>query len=272
MELNIISVLCEGPHDVAFITKIFKSTGFKSNETLKIDQFPSPINQLILTEIAKTDVKNLNIQELRYSIIPSATLQKESTYLFLYSLGGDTKTEARQKFLGDLLALVPKEGEISIAPDANLGVLYFFDSDNKGVAIRVEELNVEIQKVVGKKPFKNHLETHLVDGLKIGCLIFTNDDNNFGKLEDILIPLMKTQNDSIFEDAETYLRKHFSEERSKKNYDSKKSTIGIVGQLQKSGSSNVVCIGQTDYINNEKIDANQKCVEIIKYFNTYLES
>ncbi len=272
MALNIISILCEGPHDVAFITKIYKSAGFKSNENLKIDQYPAPINQLILTEVSKTDVKNLNIQELRQSIIPSATLQNGNTYLFLYSLGGDSKSDSRKNFLANLLALVPKEGEISVSQNSNLGMLYFLDSDDKGIAKRVEELNNEIEVVTAKRPFTNHLESHDLQGLKVGCLIFTDDNNNIGKLEDILIPLMKTQNEEIFEDAEIYLKKHYLKERSDKKFDFQKSTIGVVGQLQKSGVSNVVCIGKTDYIGKEKIDANKKCLEIIDFLTSFIES
>jgi hypothetical protein len=35
MDIQIIIALCEGPHDVAFLNKIFKTQGFVSNEKSK---------------------------------------------------------------------------------------------------------------------------------------------------------------------------------------------------------------------------------------------
>ena len=82
MSTQIISVLCEGPHDVAFITKILKVNGFKSNDLAKLAEFPSPMNDLFKTEATKTNIEELNFAELRQTLLPSATLKKGNIYLF----------------------------------------------------------------------------------------------------------------------------------------------------------------------------------------------
>ncbi len=81
---------------------------------------------------------------------------------------------------------------------------------------------------------------------------------------------MADGNEAIFDDAKQYLDTHFDKSRLKDKFYEEKSIIGIAGQLQKSGSSNVVCISQTDYLNDEKIYSNDKCVEIIAFFNSFL--
>ena len=68
MAKQIITILCEGPHDVAFICRILKTTGFKSNESTKIGDYPTPFDQLLVNEASKTDIEQLNLSELRRNL------------------------------------------------------------------------------------------------------------------------------------------------------------------------------------------------------------
>jgi hypothetical protein len=296
MATQIIAILCEGPHDVVFLSKIVKTLGYKSNEKLKIGQFPSPINELLKTEVSKSNIEDLNLQEVRQALLPINTLEKNNDYLFLYSLGGDGKKIPRQQIVKDFLSFIPKEGEINLLPEnTQLSILYFLDSDDKGIAVRINELNQEIEELLGERPFQNHKEVKIINNLKLGTFIFSGEDNNNGKLEDILLPLMQRENEIIFTKAIEYLDVHFDDNRlfplqlkqnmegdilidhrstrikDKFKYDKQKSLIGIVGQLQKSGSSNVVCIGQTDYLTKLKIETNPKCLEITEYLTFFLD-
>ena len=54
MATQILAVLCEGHHDVAFITKILKSNGFKTNEREKIGSYPIPMNNILKSEFTVT--------------------------------------------------------------------------------------------------------------------------------------------------------------------------------------------------------------------------
>jgi hypothetical protein len=268
MAKQIIAILCEGPHDVAFIARILKHNSFSSNDKSKIKDFPPPINSLLKTEASKTNVEDFNLIEVRQVLLPATSLVLNNNYFLLYSMGGDGKKISRQQLLNDFYSFIPKENEISSLPeDTNLGILYFFDSDDKGIATRITELNNEIEEVLNISPFANHKEVYIHNGLKLGSFIFTGVDNNTGKLEDILVPLMKDGNEKIFDEADVYLSTHFDNTRCAK-YDNDKSTIGVVGQLQHSGSSNVVCVSKSDYINELKVKGNAKCVEIYEYINS----
>lgn len=272
MEIQIIALLCEGPHDVAFFGRILKTIGFKGNEKLKIGEFPSPINDLMIREVSKSNIDDLNLQEVRQSLLPSITLIRENTFLFIYSLNGDKKDILRRKLFQDFLLFIPEEGEIPrISTDTKLSVLYCFDADKKGVAERVLEINKDRAFLNFQNMFESGSKIIIEKEIKHGFYIFTGYDNNTGKLEDVLIPLMQIGNEAIFEAAMNYLDCYYDMNRGKKSdYDKDKSTIGIACQLQKSGSSNVVCIGQTDYITDEKILLNIKCLEIISYIEDFI--
>ena len=297
MATQIVTVLCEGPHDVAFITKILKTTGFKSNESIKIGAYPKPINQLLTEEVTKTNVEELNLQEVRQALLPSNTLQRDNVYLFLYAMGGDSKILINsQPLLEKFISFIPKEEgsfDEALPAGTELSLLYFLDADDKGIPRRIEELNIEIHRKFTERPFRTHTDFPVFNGIKLGAFVFTGSDDSTGKLEDILIPLMTESNEPIYQDAENYLTRHFNDERlfplklgingedkmyeerserprDKLKYDALKSRIGIVGQLQKSGSNNVVCIGQTDYLTLEKIQSNRKCQEIIDFFERFI--
>ena len=224
-------------------------------------------------------------------------MKKDEDYIFLYSLGGDGKKGLRAELLKRLLGYIPQKGEIIKGRqgmvNVDLNVIYSFDSDNKGVLVRLSEIEKEIQNVLPSFPsnvFSKNYSSSIFQGVTFGCQIFTEKDKDTGKLEDIVVPLMKKNNENIFESADNFIENHFdaarlyplkikidptgiTETRSTKNkdqlkFDKTKSLVAIVGQLQKSGMSNVVCIGQTDYLDKPKIDQDVKCQELINFLSS----
>jgi hypothetical protein len=298
MGQQIVTVLCEGPHDVAFICRLLKSIGFRSNENIKIGDYPAPFNQLLINEAKKTDVEQLNLTEVRRNLLPSNVLRKDDNFIFIYSLEGDGKKGPRQRILQELRSFIPAAGQINPTPDGTtLSLAYFFDADHKGIDTRLSEINAEVRAAlpeVTKDLFPANGTWAMVSELKLGAFIFTGPDNNTGKLEDILFPLMKDGNEPNFDAATTYLKAHFKdprlfplkwkshstsgammEERSTKQadkvkYDEIKSLIGTVGQLQRSGKSNVVCISDSDYLTLSKIQTDSKCQEILTFFSGFV--
>ncbi|WP_342328067.1 DUF3226 domain-containing protein [Pedobacter sp. FW305-3-2-15-E-R2A2] len=298
MPVQIISVLCEGPHDVAFIERILKTIGFKSNESTKIGQFPPPFNSLLLNEASKTNIEQLNLTEMRRNLLPSNTLKKEDNYIFLYSLGGDSKADSRIRILQELRGFITEAEEISILPaDTSISLVYFFDADDQGVDNRISYINREVKTAlpeIENDPFEFNGDSHSISKLKLGTFIFTDNSNVTGKLEDILVPLMKQGNEVSFDAADKYLLTHHEDARlfplklnahpttsvitearsvrlgDKKKFDPQKSLLGTVGQLQRSGKSNVVCISDSDYLTLDKIIASTKCQEIIIFFNAFI--
>lgn len=269
MAENISFILCEGPHDVAFLVKILKTVGFiGSSDQKALSEFPFPINNYLKNQVGKINVEDLRFDQIRSAVVPSATLIKDNHHLFFYATGGDSRADLRQSILTDLVRFVPELGEITGVKEDNVySLVYFFDADTRGVDSRINSINSELEPVLGSRVFsvENRITSH--SGLQLAIYVFTGSDNKSGKLEDIILPLMESGNEKIFKDADTYLDDNQDKKRVKRNnFDRSKAKIGIAGQLQKSGSTNTVIIGQTDYITTEKITGNIKCKEIIDFF------
>lgn len=260
-------VLCEGPHDVAFIAKILKADEYRSKENLPLQDYPKPISSMFINEVKETNIEELRFQEVRRARLPSAILQREQHFVFLYAVGGDSRGDIRQTLLSTLISFIPEEGEIEILPkDTELNLLYFLDADNLGIAERVDQINKELQNTIGVKPF-NGVGLSNYKTLGLGIYIFSADEG-LGKLEDLLMPLMEEHNENIFKEARAFYDNFYDADRDKrKKSDQSKATIGISGQLQKAGMTNSVIIGQSDYITSEKIKSNDKCLEILTFFS-----
>ncbi|MDV2446188.1 hypothetical protein CMU93_01580 [Elizabethkingia anophelis] len=298
MSTQIIIALCEGPHDVAFLNKIIKTKGFTSNDKSKLDEYPKPLNGILINEASKTDVEGLNIQEVRQSLLPAYTLIKENVHILLYVMGGDGKVAKRKDFLEKIKATIVLPGEIKQGRethDVTFGIIYFFDADDNGINNRINAIKAELKQVVNSIPntdFSTNSSFGKYEGMKLGCYIFSGYDNNTGKLEDILLPVMTEDNAEIFENANKFLDDNHDESRlfplklrsdatgvtetrsnrakDKYAYDRTKSVIGTVGQLQQSGGANTVCIGFTDYLTLNKIERNPKCQEILNFLNDFI--
>lgn len=292
---QIITIFCEGPHDVGFIYRMLKSITYKSYESCRIGDLPDPFNNFITKEVEKSDIANINLNQVRRALLPARVLKKDDKYIFLYSLEGDSNLQARQKMLSDILSFIPEPGEIRRIPKGtSFSVIYLFDSDTKGVLNRLNTINQEVNTILDTKGtinFTKNASIQTVSKIDFGAYIFTGPDNNTGDLESILLPLMKSGNEKIFNEAENFIKIYHDptrlfplkikphpksslaiEKRSTKSKDKfkfypTKSIIGVAGQLQCSGKSNVVCITDSDYITLDKMRKNPKCIEIIDFLN-----
>src|SRR5690606_22355787 len=107
----------------------------------------------------------------------------------------------------------------------------FFDADTKGVASRLLEVGQEVNEIISEideKSFnENGSKISLYENtLNVGAYIFYKQGGDTGKLEDILVPLMKIDNDKIFDDAEKFIDENHDATRCKNNnFDKKKSLI-----------------------------------------------
>lgn len=271
MAQQLISIACEGPHDVAFLNRLLKAQGFRTHERTKIGDYPPPIGSFFENSVRRTDFQQLNFAEARHVPLPSHALIRDSTFVFLHSLGGDSKKDDRISLLSELGTFVQAdENEIPVCPtDTSLSVIFLFDADEVGVSARVKQVKNEVAEAFGVDAGQVDLSENgafcEVNRLRVGCFILADEEEENGKLEHLLVPLMREKNEAIFEAAERFLDDFFEQERTKflrireedgtlvekrgssRDFDRMKSIIGIVAQLQISGKPNAACINRTDY-------------------------
>ncbi len=284
MAQNIIILLSEGDHDAAFLYRILKANGFIKFSKV-IGEFPPPLNNLLLADILNVSIPEVNIQSARTRFLPSNVVTEGENILLIYAIQGDSRGDIRTKLIDAFNSFNTKNPQqIQVLKDTTVSILYFLDSDNKGIDARLTEINNELTTAftgVEFEKFTTNASLKTVDDILIGAYIFVKAGEQTGKLEDILLPMMEAGNEDIFKVANNFLAIHEStnlykdkvelnEDKSIKKvfgdkYHPKKSLIGTIGQLHKSGKSNTVCISDANYLNDEKLKASDVCKDIVLF-------
>lgn len=291
---KILFALCEGPHDVAFLYRILRVNGLQKYSK-SIGEFPSPLNSYFTKEAAGEDLERLKLDEVRNRRLPSEVLAYgDDALVLLYAIGGDSKAKSRKKLLQDIGLMYgrnPMDKKIRTNATAECSVLYFFDADQKGIKARLHEICCELSEILKQEISLSGVPQQYrhANSITYAAQIFVEEGKLTGKLEDILLPLMRQNNEDIFQKAEDYVRLHdperlprlkvrwnngqLTEVRDKKDkgeYHQDKSVIGVAAQLQNSGATNAVCIKHSDYLNRSKIVSSPSCQEIWHAFEALI--
>lgn len=277
-----IIVFCEGDHDIAFLSRILLVEGFRPyNE--KVKNFISPLNNLYITALKNKRIEDTEFKFQRADIkVPYAVYEKDNKLVIFHNLGGDGNIKANSNKIKDSYLelndeLLRKTEEYDIL---NYTFLYFLDADDVGV----EERLTEMRGLLELDDELKHYELSKKDDYEVACCIFydVRCPNTHGKLENILLDLMGSENEKIFQNSEQFVientlpddrqRKFLCnniEEKSdgSKQFKKEKSIISVAGQLQFSGSTNSVIIAHSDYIKKNDIQHNTICNNIKKMFN-----
>lgn len=280
---NIIILLTEGDHDAAFIYRILKANGFTKFSRV-IKDFPNPLNSLLASDVLNISIPDESVQNARTRFLPNNVVTSEDNMLLIYAIQGDSRGDKRIKLIDALNALNTKNtDEIQAMKGITVAVLYFLDADDKGVNVRLAEINTELATIFGATftPLVNNGTVQTVGNISVGAYIFAEAGKDTGKLEDILLPMMETGNEDIFREARQFLSIHegtslfrgkveYNGDKTIKKvfgekYHPKKSLIGTIGQLQKSGKSNTVCISDANYINDSKLTTDSICNAILEF-------
>lgn len=266
-------VMCEGPHDTAFVSRILRVMGCGNDKT-QIGGFPDYLTRFLKKQYTP-DVETYPIYDVRgKTITPNYGLNYKDEVLFLlYSMGGDSKKNNRHKIVSYFLSLFKTEMATPINLGFELHFIFEFDADMGGRDKRVEKLNSEIRELLPDFPGVGHREYCNYGNITLGAYIFSAPESDKGKLEDIMLPMMREDNEDVFDDIEQVVGKRESyslyQKHKKKMDDDKwekdKAMIGMAGQLNKYGNGNAVIIEQSCLITNEQIAVNKSCREIGEY-------
>jgi hypothetical protein len=278
-----IIVFCEGEHDIAFLTRILLAQGF-SPYSKKVKDFDKPLSALY-----KNNLGNKNISDYEFKFqrpkrkVPFSVLTKGESLVIFHNFDGDGNfcNDGAKSIIKMYLNLNNDNiRKIQNYKKLNYRFLYFLDSDDQGVDARLEFLKQSL-----KLPYLNSHEIIVKDDYELGCYIFHDESHTdkHGKLENILLQLMKLENEAIFENALAFIENNNLERERKRKFictdnqeehlgavqfKKDKSVISSAGQLQFSGVSNAVIIANSDYIQKDNLLANRHCIDIAKLFNS----
>ncbi len=272
---KIIIAFCEGQHDIAFLSKVLFVDGFTAYDK-KIKNFIKPLNKQYETELSEKKIADKRLGFQSEHMVPSVALQKDENILvLLHNLSGDGGASKRKQIL-EMYINLQDDDDFSKEYNLNFRFMYFFDADDKGITTRVDELNNEL----GLSDKLEHNKINIIDLYEWGCYVFHKDVDG-GDLEDILLDLMRPNNESIFANSVSFLTTNNLDENRQKEFicndteekykdrvkfKEKKSIISIAGQLQFSSMNNSVIIAKSDYIKKSDISSNSHCIDISKLF------
>jgi len=274
---KVIVAICEGQHDVAFLSRVLLVNGF-SIQDKKIGQLPEPFNkrfEVELTEVRVPDRK-LGFQAPGPNL-PSVSFEKDGRLVFVHNLNGDGRVKERKKLIKMYRDL---SGDDDFSIQIPYRFLYFFDADDIGVRDRLSEIHGEVGLDESVELSNGKVVTF--EGIEWGGYIFHGDQADKGTLEDLLLSHFDNKVTSLKSSIETFLvSNRLDEERTKRfifnegveaysgksKYYTKKSVLGVFGQLQFSGSSNAVMINQTDFLKAADIVGCQQCILINTMFD-----
>lgn len=272
---KIIIAFCEGQHDIAFLSKILFVDGFMPYNK-KIKDFIEPLNKQFIKKLPNKEIGDKKLGFRSEYMVPSVALYKDENILvLLHNLNGNGKATERRKILSMYQNIQSEEDDFTNF-NLDFRFLYFFDADDKGIQTRVNEINSELDLITKLE----HNKVNTIGTDEWGCYVFHKDENS-GDLEDILLDLMKPNNESIFTNSLSFLTMNaLTEDRQKEficndieeeykdrvKFKEKKSIISIAGQLQFSSMNNSVIIAKSDYIQKSDISSNSHCIDISKLF------
>ena len=213
MEYKVILALLEGAHDVAFVYRILKENGFNTTKKL-IKDLPSPLDKYLSNprQFLSASFENLKVGTVRISSFPMEVLEKNLNTILLFPSGGVDQSDIRKKIITQFNAIkeIGKAGSANNEKDLSISILYLLDAESQGLKFRLNAIAEEIKEamdVVAQPLAFTNASYSKVDDIDFGVYVFTETGKETGRLEDILLPLMKKDNDDIFDDAATFLGK-----------------------------------------------------------------
>lgn len=266
--MRAVIVLCEGPHDISFLIRILRTQKIYRYSD-KIKDLPYPFNEYILRIFKEYDYENISLQEIKPPL--PYILRKEDTFYFLYAMGGNTNEKMTSSIINKIISFIPREDDILFQDSSensieNYTFVFFYDADDRGKSSVVNYIKYKYRIIFGED-IDTLEHSNIVDGknYRIGCYVFSSENKDFGNLESVVIPLMKSKYEDMFEYADVFYERHVDmvEDRF---LNKNKSLIGIVGQIENPGCSNSVIIQYSSLISDDKIKRSSQCKEILDFF------
>lgn len=254
--MDISLIVVEGIHDLMAIYKILKLNEFK--EINELQQIPSELNFFIPK---KFPFKSNSLDR----IVPCPTFMKAGNkFIVLEHTGGD---RALIKELNTIYKLSQNTCHIK-----SVGIV--LDADNKSAEDKVAELEDDFNKLESEgielmfsyNDIKCENATEVSDSIKYYTHVFPNNKDQ-GVLEDILLEGAEKEYLDLLNPASEYIDNvNIKYKKKWKPSDSKKATVGIIGNILKPSKANSTTIHDNDWFTNNSI----KNIETHKLLNEFI--
>jgi hypothetical protein len=278
-------IFCEGPHDVALVSLIFKTmfnaTEFRDN----FSQLPFPFSNIFQTALQKHAKLELSLDMAHKFFLPDKILTKDNNYIIIFNSGGKNRGDKIKPLIQNLWELT-STGDVFTSDSDNLikdhKYLFIYDADHNDQDFTLNEISREFN-LIDNTPWitqswdKKHGTKIAInsDIDHVAALVWCDRESGFGTLEDILTECLHT--DENFIEAQEKIKEmyHWDTENisPKRRVAEKakmlKASISLLGQREKPGGSMNVIVSQTKLLNQEKLTTSPTISDVIEFFSDF---
>lgn len=276
--MKLTFLYCEGPHDMAFLSKLIKGLEFTNDEINVFSDLPKVIKDIVTSALSNLDNDSIRIDKPLRVFFPNKVFAlKEEQFLCLFSMGGKNSLQAAMENIRKSRLLVGREKSTGIE---ELRHAFILDADYKkfengndnphgGMDNTLSYLSKEISPVVDDfTGFTNNASWKDTSHGKIGSFIFTDLEGDEGTLEDLLDQFIKHSN--LVSPSEAFRDEviKFDESRNAKCKDkTKKQKIVLtsITQAFHPGCSLAVGISENKVIDSTSINKHEISEEFRKF-------
>ena len=280
-----IFILCEGPHDIAFLGRLLKSIGVKPFEEPLANYQPIPLRKFLITRYQDRDVagghfrstgknKGAFIAEAPPILEAAYRLEEPARLLLFLRCLGDQHADAIRDFLESVVELsLPGAANVGLA---SFGVIFVGDADDNGIESKASYWRKEFEAVLTPViPRFAELMANAPDKIvrcgdfSAGCCVFTSSGRTTGTLEDVVWPLLYQGISARLDDAQKYVATHGvsgTEVARGKNPSTKKqkAALTIAGQIDSPGYALSVVLRDTLAFDDDLLRSDTACNTLIQ--------
>lgn len=280
-----IFVLCEGPHDIAFLGRLLTAFDIQPYEELLGRYQPVVLRNFLLKRYQQRNVEGGHFRSTgtnKGTFIPESPPVLEAAYrlhsparlLLLFRCLGDQHVDDIGRFLAGLVELAqPGAADMGLK---SFALVLTGDADQAGVDAKVEywkeHYGPKLQSVLPDfgKLVPNDPEQVVRNGdFRASCCVFAKAGTAMGSLEDVVWPLVYPQLSDRLDEALAYVRK-FGVEGTKvtrgRNPDAHKlkASLTIAGQIDSPGYALSVVLRDTKAFDDERLRNDPACGAIVR--------
>ena len=264
-------IISEGPHDAAFLARVLLANGFDNSKKI-IKDYPRYISGYLekLLDVSGFDEFSIKTLNSHYDFPHAALCKRDSLddVVILFTMNGDSQVVRRINLIRGIYETFTS----SLIRDKFVGdtikFIYNCDADEKGIDARLTEITEELRSVIADDfPQMGQQKWVVYNQVYFGATIFS-DDTGKGKLENLVLPLMKKDKEDYFSEVNHFVACHEGKEMFKgrySQYERAKALISIMSQFHISGVNNTVQIEKSCLINNQHILDNPSCKQLFDF-------